>query len=165
MSLPMQGASPSKNIFKGKPTTFLIAAPLFMFSILAGIGYVAALVVAYIISVPASDGLTVVAAPVLVGLLAYVAVQVFLGIFIARTLIKGMYNWSKNSIAASSVLSPLIFWVGVAVVCSNNDMTLDLNTSLGISMVCVFSLSFVLMGAVAYNDIKYRLPSLLNKTR
>lgn len=144
---------------KNKPTTFLVAALLLGAGMLMAVVYVINILV---VSSSAAKGAglgVVVYGPAVT---AYV-IQIIFYIAVGWLLLRLIYRWSKPAIIISTIVCPVALLIIMASIANQFGYTVDLSSPVGVGLLIFLLLTPLLMGAVAYNDIRYRLPKIRNQ--
>ena len=141
---------------KDKPTTLFVAGPILSIGILMGIGYV---IYTLIGSIFAFKGLGLELIVLVPAMLFYV-VQIIFYLALGYFLLRGIYRWSNVAIVLGVIVGPLVLVIVVSFIAGKFEQSLDASTPIGIGLLIFFLLTPLVMATVAYNDIRYRKPSL-----
>lgn len=144
---------------KNKPTTFLIATLLLGAGMLMAIVHVVGILVGSS-SVANDAGIGVVIYGPAV--MAYV-IQIIFYVTVGWLLLRLIYRWSKPAIIISTIVCPVALSIIMASIANQFGYTVDLSSPVGVGLLIFLLLTPLLMGAVAYNDIRYRLPKIRNQ--
>lgn len=150
---------PGRLNLHNKPITLFTAGAVIGLNIVASIGvilYALAVPVMFIASGQAQGpgGLAII---VMAPLLLYTIAQAAVVIVVGYVLLKGIYRWSSPSIIMSAVLSSFAFITLFAAAASQYGAT---SSPVGIGLLCFFAMTPLVMGVIAYNDLRYRLPKI-----
>ena len=146
---------------KNKPTTFLIAAPLLGIGILTGVGYALYILIGSFFGLE-SIGL---GAIIYIPAIMLYAIQIIFYTVLGWFLLQRIYQWSVPAIIISTIACPLVLlliWVSIA---SQFGYVVDLSSPVGIGLLIFLMLTPLIMGAIAYYDIHYRLPKIRDSDR
>ena len=150
---------PSRLNLQNKPITLFTAGAVIGLNIVASIGvilYALASFAMYVASKEAKvmGGLgLVVATP----LLLYTIVQAAVVIVVGYVLLKGIYRWSSPSIIIGATLASFALITLFAAAASQFGAA---SSPVGIGLLCFFAMTPLVMGVIAYNDLRYRLPKI-----
>jgi hypothetical protein len=135
--------------------------PMIVFMI-GGLLYIVG-IVAWPIFVSAADssGASFLSVVVLAPFLAIYAAQIGVWLVALWFVLRSAAQWSKSGIILAAIISPVLILVCWSLVGNLFGYTTDLQTTSGIIEICIIGLLPVIYGAIAYNDIHYRLPRFL----
>lgn len=88
--------------------------------------------------------------------LTQIVAYILLGYFLLRSISR----WSVAAIVASTIVSPLALAMVAAFIAHQFAYTVDLSNPVGVGILIFFLLTPLIMGTIAYNDIRYRLPKV-----
>lgn len=146
---------------KDKPITLFVAGLPLGLGIIIGVGMLLyTLVGPFIIVANDGSGMTALALISVAPFLLLYALQVAVFIVIGFLLLKGVYNWSSPSIIMSAIASPIVYIGCFATIALQFNYVINASTPVGIIFLCSFALTPLITGAIAYNDIRYRLPKI-----
>lgn len=91
-------------------------------------------------------------------------IQIIFYIVLGWLLLQYIYRWSRLAIILSTIACPLALLIIVSSISNQFGYTVDLSHPIGIGILIFFALTPLAMGVVAYNDIRYRLPNIYNKS-
>lgn len=92
-------------------------------------------------------------------LLLYLA-QIIAYLVIGYFLLRGIYHWSAVAIIANTIASPIVLAIILATFTNRFDAIVDFSTPVGIGILLFFLLAPLVLGVIAYNDLRYRLPKI-----
>lgn len=104
-------------------------------------------------------GIVMLAPVLLIGLL-----QIAFYAWATRVVLHDMRNWNIATVIAGALVTPLVALLDMALIANlfHKDDQTPTGHTFPAALFYVFCLSFVVTGALAYNDIKYRKPKALN---
>lgn len=141
---------------KNKPTTFLVAALLLGIGMLAGVGYVFYILIGSLFAFKDAGPATIIYVPAVI---LYV-IQIIFYVVLAWLLLQRIYRWSVPAIIVSTIACPLALLMIVASVGNWLGYAIDLSSPAGVGLLIFLSLTPLIMGVIAYYDIRYRLPKI-----
>lgn len=141
---------------RNKPTTFLIAVSLLGIGMLMGIGYVMYILVGSFFALESAGLGAIIYIPAVILYILQIIFYIILGWF----LLQRIYRWSIPAIIVSTIACPIALVVIMASIGNQFEYSIDLSTPVGAGLLTFLLLTPLIMGAVAYNDIRYRLPKI-----
>lgn len=141
---------------KNKPITFSIATLLLGIGMLMGIGYVVYIFIGSLFVFTGAGPEIIIYVPAII----LYAIQILFYVVLAGFLLQRIYRWSVPAIIVSTIACPLALLMTVASIANWLGYTIDLSGPVGVGLLVFLLLTPLIMGVIAYNDIRYRLPKI-----
>ncbi len=138
----------------------VIAGPLLALGILASLAVIVMAFFMPSIAFTQGDTSTGLGAVALLPFLVLYIVQIIIYATIGGLLLWGIYHWNKPSIIIATIISPILVIIFSATIATPFNIHLDASTPLGIAAFCIYAITPLITGMVAYHDLRYRLPKI-----
>lgn len=141
---------------KNKPITLFVAGPILGVGMLLAIGYV---LYAIVQSFSALKDIGLVSF-VSVAFILFYLLQIVAYMVGGYFLLRGIYRWSAAAIILNAIVTPIVLAIVLTMVANQFSYVINLSKPLGVGILSFFLLMPLILGAIAYNDLHYRLPKV-----